>query len=600
MGGTASRVREGDAPSFDLALNLIQRVCVGDILTRTAQRYPTKTAVVDVHGGVLLTYAELNRRANRVGRALLALGLGRQEKVAILARNTWQFVVTYFACAKAGLVALPVNLGLKPQEIAYVLRDAGVRVIVAEGIFRPALEAAVAALPAVERVFLTEVDPATDTEVAGRRFQAFERLLDFERLLEGPPAPPSGPLPPASPPGALAAAGPDGAHHLTGAGPDGVHRPTPGAFDPDADLEVFVDDRDIVQCLYTSGTTSMPKGVLTSHLAVTITALSAAVTNRADPDDVFLLVLPIFHCAALNAILIPTLLVGGTAVFLRKYDVRDVMDALERYRVTHVLLLPMMWQELIQQPDAGQRDFSSVRRCLYAMAPMAPERIAEIRRFFPNADVVLGSGQTEFTPPTVFQRPHHQDTKPASWGLPTVMTDVRIMDDQGNLLPRGQVGEIVYRGPQCMTAYWNNPEATAEAFRHGWFHSGDVGWMDEEGVVWFTDRKKDMVKTGGENVASIEVERALLAHPAVAECAVVGLPHERWGEAVTAFVLLKPGARAAEAELIAHCRERLAGFKVPKRVVFVDGFPRTGTGKIQKHVLRQEHQGLYAGPAGHG
>ncbi|HEY8488178.1 MAG TPA: AMP-binding protein, partial [Thermaerobacter sp.] len=318
------------------------------------------------------------------------------------------------------------------------------------------------------------------------------------------------------------------------------------------------------------------------------------------PDDVFLLVLPIFHCAALNAILIPTLLVGGTAVFLRKYDVRDVMDALERYRVTHVLLLPMMWQELIQQPDAGQRDFSSVRRCLYAMAPMAPERIAEIRRFFPNADVVLGSGQTEFTPPTVFQRPHHQDTKPASWGLPTVMTDVRIMDDQGNLLPRGQVGEIVYRGPQCMTAYWNNPEATAEAFRHGWFHSGDVGWMDEEGVVWFTDRKKDMVKTGGENVASIEVERALLAHPAVAECAVVGLPHERWGEAVTAFVLLKPGARAAEAELIAHCRERLAGFKVPKRVVFVDGFPRTGTGKIQKHVLRQEHQGLYAGPAGHG
>ena len=600
MGGTASRVREGDAPSFDLALNLIQRVCVGDILTHTAQRYPTKTAVVDVHGGVLLTYAELNRRANRVGRALLALGLGRQEKVAILARNMWQFVVTYFACAKAGLVALPVNLGLKPQEIAYVLRDAGVRVIVAEGIFRPALEAAVAALPAVERVFLTEVDPATDTEVAGRRFQAFERLLDFERLLEGPPAPPSGPLPPASPPGALAAAGPDGAHHLTGAGPDGVHRPTPGAFDPDADLEVFVDDRDIVQCLYTSGTTSMPKGVLTSHLAVTITALSAAVTNRADPDDVFLLVLPIFHCAALNAILIPTLLVGGTAVFLRKYDVRDVMDALERYRVTHVLLLPMMWQELIQQPDAGRRDFGSVRRCLYAMAPMAPERIAEIRRFFPNADVVLGSGQTEFTPPTVFQRPHHQDTKPASWGLPTVMTDVRIMDDQGNLLPRGQVGEIVYRGPQCMTAYWNNPEATAEAFRHGWFHSGDVGWMDEEGVVWFTDRKKDMVKTGGENVASIEVERALLAHPAVAECAVVGLPHERWGEAVTAFVLLKPGARAAEAELIAHCRERLAGFKVPKRVVFVDGFPRTGTGKIQKHVLRQEHQGLYAGPAGHG
>ncbi|HEY8414307.1 MAG TPA: long-chain-fatty-acid--CoA ligase [Thermaerobacter sp.] len=542
MGRTASGAGEG------LALNLIQRVCVGDILTRTAQRYPDKVAIADLDGGVSLTYAELNHHANRVARSLLGLGLRHQDMVAIMSRNTWQFVVTYFACAKAGLIALPVNLGLKPEEIAYVLRDAGARVIVAEGMFRPALESTTAALPAVERVYLTDVDPATEFEAGGKWFLAFDRLL-------------------AAPPG--------------------------GEPGPDDEVEVFIDDRDTVQCLYTSGTTSLPKGVLTSHLAVTITALSAAVTNKADPDDVCLVVLPIFHCAALNALLLPTLLVGGTAVFLRRYEVRAVMDALEKHKVTHTLLLPMMWQEILQQPDARQRDFSSVRRCLYAMAPMAPERIAEIQQLFPNADVVLGSGQTEFTPPTVFQRPHHQHTKPASWGLPTVMTDVRIMDDHGNLLPRGQVGEIVYRGPQCMTAYWNNPEATAEAFRHGWFHSGDVGWMDEEGVVWFTDRKKDMVKTGGENVSSIEVERALLAHPAVAECAVVGLPHERWGEAVTAFVVPKPGASVTEEELIAHCRERLAGFKVPKKVVFVSDFPRTGTGKIQKHILRQHHQALY-------
>ncbi|EKP95270.1 long-chain-fatty-acid--CoA ligase [Thermaerobacter subterraneus] len=567
MGGTASRVREGDAPSLDLALNLIQRVCAGDILTRTAQRYPGKTAIVDIHGGRTLTYAELNRYANRVGRALLGLGLGHQDKVAIMARNTWQFVVTYFACAKAGLIAMPVNLGLRPEEIGYVLHDAGARVVVAEGIFRTALEAAASRLPAIQRVYLTEVDPATEFTAGHVQF------LAFDRLLAGPPAQASSP----------------------GGGPPGGGGPRAGLDPDDAELEVFIADRDTVQCLYTSGTTSLPKGVLTSHLAVTITALASAVANKSDPDDVLLLVLPIFHCAALNALLLPALLVGATAVFLRKYDVRDVMDALERHRVTHVLLLPMMWQELLQQPGVRERDFSSVRRCLYAMAPMAPERIAEIQALFPNADVVLGSGQTEFTPPTVFQRPHHQHTKPASWGLPTVMTDVRIMDDQGRLLPRGQVGEIVYRGPQCMTAYWNNPEATAEAFRHGWFHSGDVGWMDEEGVVWFTDRKKDMVKTGGENVASIEVERALLAHPAVAECAVVGLPHDRWGEAVTAFVLLKPGSQATEEELIAHCRERLAGFKVPKRVVFATEFPRTGTGKIQKHVLRQQHRDLYQG-----
>lgn len=499
------------ASGQELALNLIRRTCVGDVLTRSAERLPDKPALVD--GPDELTYRELDRRANAIGRSLLGLGLERQEMVAILSRNSWELVVTYFACAKAGLIAQPINLGLKPDEIAYVLEETGARALVVED----ALVDLAAELPPVEHAFVTG--------------GSFERLL----AADGSP------------------------------------------------LEVFVDDRDAVQCLHTSGTTSLPKGALTSHLAVTITALSAALQLDCDEDDTTVIPLPLFHCAALNAILMSTLLMGGTAVLQPGYEVRALIDALESRRATFALLLPLQWQDLLAQPDVRDRDWSAMRLCVYGMAPMAAERVAEVREAF-GADVLLGSGQTEFTPPTTFQRLENQFDKSASWGAATPMTDVRIMDEDGNLLPRGEVGEIVYRGPHCMTGYLGNVEATEEAFRDGWFHSGDVGYVDEEGVVWFTDRKKDMVKTGGENVSSIEVERVLIAHPSVSEAAVVGLPHDRWGEAVTAFVI----GSAAEEELLAWCRERLATFKVPKRIVFVQGFSRTGTGKIQKQALRAQ------------
>lgn len=494
----------------ELGLNLIRRTCVGDILTRGAEHFPDKPAVVD--GPDELTFRELDRRANAIGRSLLELGLQRQEMVAILSRNSWELVATYFACAKAGLVAQPINLGLKPAEIAYALEQTGARALVVED----ALAETARALPAVEHTFVTGGS--------------------FERLLEA----------------------------------DG------------STLEVFVGDRDAVQCLYTSGTTSLPKGVLTSHLAVTVTALSAGLRLKLDHHDTTVIPLPLFHCAALNAILVSTLVAGGTAVLLPGYEAGSLLDALSARRATFALLLPLMWQDLLAQPDVRERDWSAMRLCIYAMAQMAPERVCELREVF-GADVLLGSGQTEFTPPTTFQRIEDHLDKSGSWGSATPMTDVRIMDEEGNLLPRGRVGEIVYRGPQCMSGYFQNEQATAEAFRFGWFHSGDVGYVDEGGTVWFTDRKKDMVKTGGENVSSIEVERCLLSHPGVSEAAVVGLPDERWGEAVTAFVI----GTAREEELIAWCRERLARFKVPKRVVFVDEFPRTGTGKIQKHLLRR-------------
>ncbi len=497
-----------------LALNLIRRVNAGDILTRSASRSPDKLALVD--GDLELTYRELDARASAIGHSLLELGLERGEMVGILSRNSWELVATYFACAKAGLVAQPANLGLKPAEIGWSFEQTGARALVVE----PELAELAAGLPPVEHTF-----------------------VGAEKLL--------------------------------------------GDASP---LEAYVEDRDPVQCLYTSGTTALPKGVLTSHVAVTMAAYSCALCFKGDEHAVNALVLPLFHTAALNCSLVPLLLIGGTVILLPGWDARAMLDALERATMT--VLLPMMWQELLAQPDVRDRDWSKVRLCVYGMAQMPPEQIAEIHEVF-GAPVLLGSGQTEFTPVTTWQRPEHEAEKSGSWGGAVPGVETRIMDDDGNLLPRGEVGEIVYRGPSSMNEYFRNPEATEEAFRYGWFHSGDIGYIDDEGVIWFTDRKKDMVKTGGENVASIEVERLVLSHPAVAECAVVGLPHERWGEAVTAFVLPRPGASIDAAELVAWCGERLAPFKVPKRVVVLDEFPRTGTGKIQKAVLREQHAGLF-------
>lgn len=521
-----------------LERNLIERVSVGDITTRAAEQFGDRLAIID--GARSLSFLALNEQATRLGSALLGTGLGAGDVVAVMARNCSELLITYFACAKAGLICAPVNLGLKEPEIIYCLHDSGARALIAGNDLTEAVTPLPAALPALERIYWTGAIVPNVVKSAG----TFEELLMAGTTRE---------------------------------------------------LETIIHDRDPVQILYTSGTTAQPKGVLTSHLAVTITALSAALTGSMNRASASLALLPLFRCAQLNADVVPMLTVGGTVVLMPGFDAALVPALIERHRISHILLLPMMYAALLQNPNTRNHDLSSVRFARYAMAPMPQERLEAIHALFPHADVILGSGQTEFTPPTTFQLPAHQLSKAASWGPATVMVRTAIMDEQGQLLPSGQIGELVYRGPQVMNGYLNQPEATAASFRHGWFHSGDVAWIDEEGVEWFTDRKKDMIKSGGENVASIEVERCLMEHPGVAEAAVIGLPHEYWGEAVTAAVILTPGQQVSEQDLLVHCRERLASFKVPKAIRLVEQFPRTATGKIQKHLLRDELRGVFAG-----
>lgn len=517
-----------------LTRNLVRRTCIGDVATRGARHYGDRPALRD--GGVVITYRELDRHANAVARGLLAHGLVRGDRLAVVAANSWQFVVTYFACAKAGIVFLPINFHLSADEIAYQLNDSAVTAAVADIDRSRTLITAAGAVPTIRRLWVLGAEP--DTAPGDMECRPWNELVE--------------------------------------------HDPSP--------VEVLVHDDDILHCLYTSGTTSAPKGVLTSHSAVLIAILSTALQmghRRGATGSVMPIVLPMFHVTALDSLMMPVLTTGGTVLLHDGFDANVIAEEIEQFAVTHLVLIPMMWEALLRVTTASNIDTTSLRLGIYAMSPMSLERLDAIREAFPNADVVLASGQTETTPMSEMQWPADQRRKHGSWGSPSVTTDVAIMAPDGTLLPAGVEGEIVYRTPQLMTEYWANPQANQDAFAHGWFHSGDIGYLDDDGGVWFTDRLKDIVKTGGENVSSLEVEQTIAAHPDVLECAVVGTSHPRWGEAVTAFLVCDPASTPTEGEIIAFCKQRLAGYKVPKTVHVVDTLPKTATGKIEKHKLRR-------------
>ncbi|GAA4480583.1 fatty-acid--CoA ligase FadD5 [Rhodococcus olei] len=520
-------------PALDV--NLATRAAVGDALTRTARMFGDRTAIVDA--GRDLSYRELDEVSSALARALLGTGVARQQPVAMLMANSWQFVATYFACAKSALVALPVNIALAPDDIAWILRDAGATVVVADAAALPLLTDFLADAPEVTLV----VVGAHGADASGGR-----TVVSWDDFT---------------------------AEHAGGP------------------VEVIVEDRDTVQCLYTSGTTSRPKGVLVSHVSVLIGGMTNALqighSWGADPSTL-VNVLPLFHTTALNTLVLPVLFTGGTVVLFARFDPAAMLTAIEDHSATHLMLLPIMYRALLAARGAG---LPSVRRAVYAMAPMPEDVLKLVDELFPNAAVILGSGQTEVVPATVLQWPEHQHTKANSWGpaVPTVETG--IMDGSGALLPRGESGEIVYRGPHVASGYWNNPEANRVSFAHGWFHSGDIGHLDDEQVLWFTDRLKDIIKSGGENVSSVDVERVVTAAPGVAECSIVGVPDDRWGEAVCAVVVPADPDSAGDdfpARVIAHAKAHLAGFQVPKRVVVVTELPKTATGKTRKHALRAQ------------
>ncbi|MDN5861802.1 MAG: AMP-binding protein, partial [Pseudonocardia sp.] len=497
--------------------NLIQRVNIGDSLTRSAAARPDHRAVVD--GDREWTYAQLNAWVNRIAHGLVARGYARGDALALASGNSAEFLAVYYACAKLGVVCVPINLGWRPDEVAYVLGHSRSRGIVVEtqlvGVISEALRKA--EVPDVI------VIPGTHSPYEpGDTCTTLDDLTADKASTE------------------------------------------PGAF---------VEDRDPITYLYTSGTTSFPKGVMASHLAVYLESMSAALDSAWNAADRFAAMMPMFHTAQLNAFCTPAVLVGATIHVLRGFDPQVFLDTVERQQITQVFGLPMMYRAALEHPSFARRDVGSLRRAVYAMAPM-PDALIRACIDGYGCDFALLFGQTEMSPCTTLFRPEHQLTHIGAVGTPLTGVQVAIMDADGNLLRRGEQGEIVYRGPSTMTGYLDNAEATDAAFAHGWFHSGDVGRFDDDGMLWFADRYKDVIKTGGENVASIEVEKAVYAASQdVAEAVVVGLPHERWTEAITAVVVPKSGASIDEPALLAALRQHLDGYKVPKSIIVVDEFP---------------------------
>jgi acyl-CoA synthetase (AMP-forming)/AMP-acid ligase II len=519
--------------------NLIQRINVGDSLTRSAFARPERLAVVD--GDRRWTYAEFNALVNRLAHGLLDRGYQPGDALALASGNSAEFLAVYYACAKLGVVCVPINLGWRPQEVAYVLDHSRSRGIVVESALVAAMSEAVAEVAAVREVIA--VPDADGADGAASAAVAFADVL----------------------------------------------------ADETGEPEVVVEDRAPLSYLYTSGTTSFPKGVVGTHLGVYLESMSAALDSGWTAEDRFLAMMPMFHTAQLNAFCTPALLVGATIQVHRGFDPERFLAAIEAERITQVFGLPMMYRAALEHPSFAGRDLSSLKRAVYAMAPMPEAQIKACLDGF-GCEFALLFGQTEMSPITTLFRPEHQLSHVGAVGTPLTGVQVAIMDPDGNLLPHGEQGEIVYRGPSTMQGYLRDPDATNTAFAHGWFHSGDVGRFGADGVLWFADRSKDVIKTGGENVASIEVERAVYdAEPKVAEVVVVGLPHERWSEAITAVVVPKPGETIDPAALTAALKERLDGYKVPKAVIVVDELPRTSTGKIRKNIVRDTHADHYGG-----
>ena len=530
--------------SAEVHRNLIQRVNVGDSLTRTAARYPAALALAD--GTRRLTYREFNDLVNRFAAGLAGRGYRRGDALALASGNSIEFLVTYYACAKLGVVCVPINLGWRPDEVGYVLGHSRSRGIVIERQLVPGLAEAVTKQPGVTDVI---VAPGTDTDASVRSGE-IDGAVIFADLLAADAAEP----------------------------------------------ECFVADRDPVSYLYTSGTTSAPKGVVGNHTSIYLESLSVAVEARFNESDRFAAMMPMFHTAQINCHCSAAVMVGAALFIERGFDPGRLLALIETEKITQIFGLPMMYRAMLDHPDIDRRDLSSLRRAMYAMATM-PE--AQLRRCLERfgCDFYLLFGQTEMSPTATLFRPEHQLSHPGAVGTPVVNVQTAIMDADGTLLPAGEDGEIVYRGPHTLTSYLDNAEATDAAFEHGWFHSGDIGHFDADGILWFTDRRKDVIKTGGENVASIEVEKAIYAtDDNIAEAVAIGLPHERWTEAITAFIVPVPGARVEADEVLRRVKERLAAFKVPKAVVIVGELPKTSTGKIQKNVLRDGYARYYDSP----
>ncbi len=511
-------------------ISIINRNIIGDLVKRTAGKYGDKTAVI--FGDVKLTYTELEMEARRFAHLMKKNGVKKGDRVAFYAYNSHYYPISFLGLSKIGAVQVPINYMLNAEEIAYMVNHSEAKVFIVEDALYTNIVESKALFTTVEKWgFIPMVVPAVPEGF-------FNVPLEMEAM-------------------------------------------------PCDDPEVEVSTEDIVHIIYTSGTESKPKGTMLSSRALIAQYQSCIFDGRFETSDLGQHAMPLFHAAQLHCYLMPMLQIGATNLIIPKADIPTMIKNIEKYKITHMFAPPTVWIGIMNHPELKKHDCRSLKKAVYGASIMPVEVMKQLDQTFDGLQMWNFYGQTEMGPMATNLKPEDQLRKPGSAGTPALNVETRLMDDNGNFVPVGEVGEIVHRSNHVMSGYLNDPEKTEEAFAFSWFHSGDLGRFDEDGYLYVVDRKKDMIKTGGENVASREVEEVLYQHPSLEEVAVIGLPDPKWIEVVAAVVIPRKGAEVNEKELITFCRERLAAFKCPKKVIMADTFPKNPSGKILKRELKE-------------
>jgi acyl-CoA synthetase (AMP-forming)/AMP-acid ligase II len=500
---------------------------IGSLLTQNARKYSELLAIECE--GRSYTYRQFNEEVNQLAHGLMEQGVKKGDKLAVMMKNSDHFVFTFFAAAKIGAVAVPVNFRLTASEVQYILQQSDAAVVVCDKEFESII--AEAKQGAGVRLVITV---GGEPETTG--YYSYETILSANK--EEP--------------------------------------------------NVEVSQQDDLEILYTSGTTGRPKGALFTHDQIFKVGISVVINMGIRPHEHILHLAPLFHSAQLNLFLISGVALGATHIIHRDFHPVKTLQAIQEHKITHLFAVPAMYNFLLQVPNAADYDLSSIKRVGYGAAPMAPELVKKSMQLFKTDQFYNLCGLTEAGPGGILLDPEGHKNHLGKGGKPIFLTETRVVNEEGiDVLP-GVIGEFIVRSPMVMKEYYKKPEETKSTLKNGWLYTGDLATIDEEGYITLVDRKKDMIISGGENVYSVEVESVLFEHPGILDAAIIGLPDEVWGEAVCAIVVPKEGAVIDEQELRSFCRQKLAGYKVPRRIFIEEQLPRNASGKVLKYQLRQK------------
>lgn len=518
--------------SATLNTDLQQARCntIGAALTRISERYGQKTAISfqDRHW----SFSQLDQASNRVARQLLALGLTKGDRVAAYGKNSDAYLILWLACTKAGLIHVPLNFSLVERELTFLLNQSGARALFMD-------------LDLHQHVAAIQVPDSL--EIQGT-------LRDHSNTK------------------------PHQVLHWALADTDS------------SPLDLILDEHDVVQILYTSGTTSDPKGAMHTHSSLLTEYRSCWQHLDIVANDFALAALPLYHSAQMHVFTMPTLLMGGSSWIIDAVSADKLLPLIKAEQLNAFFAPPTVWINLLRHPAFDERQLQQLTKLYYGASIMPAAIVQELSERLPKAGLYNCYGQSEIAPLASVLRPEEHAERPTSAGHPLLSVRTRVINPQtGEPCAANEQGEIVHQSAQLMQGYWDNPEATRKAFRQGWFHSGDLGYQDEQGYLYIVDRINDVVNSGGVLIASRDVEEVLYSHPMVAEVAVIGVPDERWIEAVTAVVVVKSEQQADAAELLRHAKQYLAHFKVPKHIHFVEQLPKNSAGKLLKRELRNHY-----------